>query len=653
MRQTHHDRSNAPSADQKYTLKVPLKRQAVCVRPAGKLAACIAAGLLLFGLIPAPVLANNAYVVQMGAFAQADNATQYSKRIANAGFPARTLAPMPENNSLVHVVVGPFKDKATANAARQQLALNEWHGYLRPAPDAATRVTSTQEDSPYGVNTQATELSGHGTRAGKGLLIAATPATADNDILIIDDSSTDSGQEILILDDADADTLILDEATSVTTTDSTAIEASVPTDYLHYRNGNFSVGLDKARLEYGNLYQSKSSVNTSNYGHLSMAGEWNPDPSWEVQLGARLDWYDQTGSPSVDELDMDYGDNFVRYRGENYRITAGTQKVVWGRIDEVPPTDRMSRADISRGILDPLPERRRAMPVLRFEGFHEGYKLDTVWIPDFRKAALADKDSIWYTINQTNGTILGFGSTPIVRTLIQQGSISDSAPDGDGGFGVRLSNTGQQFDYALTVQHVRQSTPYWQLNPSVRGALLKGDDPATAIAGNSATFRARYPRTWVMGGDFGFEALSATWRFEAAWISDTPVTRKDLRYDTVNSANWAAGAQFYPGDSNVRVNLQITGINLIDAPAVFDRTHIYNFNGSILNEFGNNRWQAKTRFFIGLDQKDIYINPEISFIGWEPHELYAGLHYFNGEEDTISGYWENNSLLTLGWRSQF
>jgi hypothetical protein len=426
------------------------------------------------------------------------------------------------------------------------------------------------------------------------------------------------------------------------------------TDYTRYHNGRFSIGLDKARLEYGNLYQSKSSVNTSNYGHLAISAEWNPDPAWEMRLGGRIDWYDQTGDPTVDEVELDYSDSFVRYRGENYRVTAGTQKVIWGRIDELPPTDRMSRVDTTRGIMDPISERRRAMPVLRFEGFQEGYKLDALWIPDFRKAALADKDSIWYPVNQTNGTILGFESTPVMKAFVQQGSISDSAPDGDGGFGMRLSNTGQQFDYAVTVQHVRQSTPYWQLDPSVRQAFLNGADPATAIAsGSGATFRARYPRTWVAGGDFGFEALSATWRFEAAWISDTPVTRKDLRYDTVNSANWAAGAQFYPGDSNVRVNLQITGINLIDAPAVLDRTDIYNFNGSIFNEFGNNRWQATTRFFIGLDQKDIYINPEISFIGWEPHEIYAGLHYFNGEEETIGGYWENNSLLTLGWRSQF
>ena len=86
---------------------------------------------------------------------------------------------------------------------------------------------------------------------------------------------------------------------------------------------------------------------------------------------------------------------------------------------------------------------------------------------------------------------------------------------------------------------------------------------------------------------------------------------------------------------------------------MLDRTHIYNLNGTVYSELGNNRWQAKTRFFLGLDQKDIYVNPEISFVGWEPHEIYAGLHYFNGEEDTTGGFWGKNSLMTLGWRSQF
>jgi len=603
-----------------------------------QIAGSLIAASVFLGLLSVQNIATAAYAIQMGAFNNPDNASDYSSRISDTGFPAITVPPATDKDTLTYVIIGPYPDKTTADSVRNQLATNTWHGYVRSWP---------MDNSHPGMN----------SRKDNNLLVAEAPSinqAADDEILIIDDTEADTGEDVLIIEDSETDLIIEDETNGGLDTDITSADSDNWTDKLRYSNGDFSIGLDKARLEYGNLYQSKSSVNTSNYGHLAIAGEWNPDPAWEVQFAGRLDWYDQTGSPDDNDLELDYGDSFVRYRGENYRLTAGTQTIIWGRIDELPPTDRISRADISRGILDPLEERRRAMPVMRFEGFQEGYKLDAVWIPDFRKAALADKDSIWYPVNQTNGTILGFESNPALKSLVQQGSISDSAPSGDGGFGLRLSETGQKIDYAATVQYVRQSTPYFQLDPSVRNAIANGADTATAIAaGNGATFRARYPRSWVIGGDAGFEALSATWRFEAAWLSDTPVTRKDLRFDTVNSVNWAAGAQFYPGDSDVRVNLQITGINLIDAPAVLDRTHIYNFNGSIQNEFGNNRWQAKTRFFLGLDQKDIYINPEISFIGWEPHELYAGIHYFNGEEDTIGGFWENNSLLTLGWRSQF
>ena len=68
---------------------------------------------------------------------------------------------------------------------------------------------------------------------------------------------------------------------------------------------------------------------------------------------------------------------------------------------------------------------------------------------------------------------------------------------------------------------------------------------------------------------------------------------------------------------------------------------------------GQNRWRLDTRFFLGLDRRDIYVNPEVTFIGWEPHEIYAAWHYFDGDDDTIGGYWEDSALLTLGLRSQF
>ena len=620
-------------------------------------------GLFLLGLLPFTNTAAAAYAIQVGAFANPDNAERFTDRISSAGFTVTTFPASQDTDRLTHVIVGPFPNRATALTARKQLAENSWNGYLRPWPAVSGNTTAGLDEPHSIVQPRLQEDTEHTGIVDNNQLTAV----ADSDVLIIEEAPAGGGQDILIIEEGGSSPIIIDQpateiieqpaadtSTGKQVADIPLTDSAPQTEKFRHREGDFSIGLDRAWLEYGNFYRSQSSADSSSYGHLALSADWNPEPAWEMRLGARVDWYGQTGKADFNEVKLDYGDSFVRYRGENYRLTAGTQKVIWGRIDELPPTDRISRADISRGILDPLSERRRAMPVLRFEGFQDGYKLDALWLPYFRKAALPDKDSVWYPINQTDGTILGLESTPLTRAFVQQGSISDNAPDGDGGFGVRLSNTGQQFDYAVTIQRTRQSTPYWQLNPVVREAFLAGNDPAGAIAASrEATFGARYPRTWVAGGDLGFEAMSATWRFEAAWISDTPVTRTNLLYDTVNSINWAAGVQFYPGDRDVRVNLQFAAINLIDASNVLDRTDIYNFNGSIFGEFGNNRWQSNTRFFIDLDEKGVYFNPEIRFIGWQPHEIYVAWHYFSGNAQTLGGFWKNNSLLTLGWRSQF
>ena len=132
----------------------------------------------------------------------------------------------------------------------------------------------------------------------------------DQEILIIDE--TDSGEmqdmeidhnpEIIQTEDlpldSDEDTILFMD------TEDPAVETGLQdssswTDYTRYQNGRFSIGLDKARLEYGNLYQSKSSVNTSNYGHLAFSSQWKQNKNWEIRLGGRIDWYDQTGNPQL------------------------------------------------------------------------------------------------------------------------------------------------------------------------------------------------------------------------------------------------------------------------------------------------------------------------------------------------------------------
>ena len=86
---------------------------------------------------------------------------------------------------------------------------------------------------------------------------------------------------------------------------------------------------------------------------------------------------------------------------------------------------------------------------------------------------------------------------------------------------------------------------------------------------------------------------------------------------------------------------------------MLDRTEIYAFNGSYEIPFADNQWRFKTRFFAGLDDKDFYLNPELAYTGWDAQEIYLEAHWFDGDNGTVGGFHEDNTLLTLGWRADF
>ena len=393
--------------------------------------------------------------------------------------------------------------------------------------------------------------------------------------------------------------------------------------------------IDHLWLEYGLFTQRHSGKNSHGYGHGLATFDWSPSSQWDIKISARADGYFETGRDDWEDMDLDYDEIYVRYKGEHSTVTVGAQKILWGRIDEFPPIDRLSTQDLRRFVIDDLNDRRLASPALRLEHFFDNKKLDFVFYPDFREAQLPDKDSTWYPVNRHSGEILGLKTNSAVENSVKILPIQENPPSSEGGFGVRFSSIGSGLDYALSIQKGRQTIPYFSYNPVTN------------------TIEGQYPRTWIVGGDVGFEALGGTVKLEGAWLSDTPVTQKNGLYTTVKSVNWGAALELYPGDGDSRLNLQLTATKLLRAPSVIDRAESYAFNGSYEVPFSDNRWRAKTRFYVGLDEKDIYLNPEIAFTGWESQELYLKFHFFDGNKGTPGGFYGDNSVVTLGWLIAF
>jgi len=476
------------------------------------------------------------------------------------------------------------------------------------------------------------------------LLLGSLPFTgalAMDEILIEDDSGL--GEEIAIdVGEEGPGEIIFDDVIDLDSGADdpfaeTPVQDPASSDDPEGLASDITFAVDDVRLEYGHQLRDASDADNEIYGKLALSLNWQPQPQWEFQLAGRLDGYSQESRADWSEVRADYADSFVRYRGDSFRLTAGTQTVVWGRMDELPLSDRVSTADLSRFVLDRLEDRRRSNPMLRLESNLGDGKLDLVWLYDFRPAELPDQNSIWYPVDTANGRILGVAKNDIPAAAVIGATILEDEPDGDGGFGLRYTESLFFGDIGLTVAHTRRSVPYYRL---------------TAL-GAPGTFKTEYPRSWTIGADTAVDALGATWRGEFVYTSDNPVTLRNLSYTTTEGVEWGLGVELHPGDGDTRVNLQLMGSNLIDPGAIFDRSEAYSLNGEIDIPFDRERWRAKLNFLVGLDKKDLYLNPEIAFLAWAPHEFYLGLHYFDGEEQTLGGFHEDHSSINLGWRSQF
>jgi hypothetical protein len=365
--------------------------------------------------------------------------------------------------------------------------------------------------------------------------------------------------------------------------------------------------------------------------------------AWSARLSARIDGQYQAGDlADLEWLRGDYDESWLRFEAAGWRLTAGAQRIIWGRVDEFSPTDRLSTRDFTRLIFDDLSLRRRANPALRAEWSGTRSNLDLVILPRFREAELPADESVWFPFDATSGSVAGLPLGDLPRQFLRGAAVNNDF-DGSEGFGLRFSEATARLDYALTLQRVNNPEPYFTLGR-----------PPTAT--QSAVLDVVYPRTWVAGGDVGFAWGAVTLRGEVAWLSDSLFTdAQTLMTGKSEELNWVLGAEFFPGDGDLRVTAQLSGRHLLDADGALDFTDITTFLGDLESplRIGALPMNARLRYSFRLDERASYLNPELAYTGFEPSVIYVGAHLFNGSYGTLEGFYEDRDQVVLGWRARF
>jgi predicted RND superfamily exporter protein len=228
--------------------------------------------------------------------------------------------------------------------------------------------------------------------------------------------------------------------------------------------------------------------------------------------------------------------------GEAADVLVGFSRVVWGRLDELQPTDVVSPLDVSRFFFEGRSEARLPVALVRgrlFLGEHA--TIEGVYVPVFRKGRFDQLDEMTSPFNVATGlgsdlgVCLAIGCPTLPAVLVEEEpAVTASNLQG----GMRLSATTGQVDWSVT--------GYRGFEPFGLARISTATAP-----GASLTIVRTYPRFTMIGGDF--ETVRGAWglRGEVAAFVEDSFQAPNLRIIEGTSLEAGLGVDRTAGDYRV------------------------------------------------------------------------------------------------------
>tara|TARA_B100001248_G_scaffold56953_1_gene37961 strand:+ start:1696 stop:3348 length:1653 start_codon:yes stop_codon:yes gene_type:complete len=383
------------------------------------------------------------------------------------------------------------------------------------------------------------------------------------------------------------------------------------------------IWLNKGKLliEYGphTEFSGYSSLVDARHTVQMIPNEW-----LEVKVGPRVRYNLESTEEdsSIEKEQILFDETYVALKFTSWQLSLGSQYINWGRVFEGSPIDRMGKIDFSRFIIGEYEQRKLPQGAARFEYFGSSWRLDLAYIPDYEINEIAEPGSPWYPVRASEGYILGAERDPNLILPLSLGLLNNRK-DTDPGYGARFSTDAFPFDLGLS--------------------YIKA--PIFAFLGLSENIIGE-----IYGIDIGTSIGKGLWRFEFSYTTKSLVPLSNGTFPQRGIYEYATSYEFYPGDTDVQVNLQLSG-SIADLESGEETENDRHFLvGQIMDLWWNGKVEPKFKFQIGLDRSDIYMNPELRFLNYQPHIFYLAYHHFSGEESSFAGFYDDNDMLSLGYQ---
>jgi hypothetical protein len=96
------------------------------------------------------------------------------------------------------------------------------------------------------------------------------------------------------------------------------------------------------------------------------------------------------------DLFVDFPEAYVDLYGDAFELRLGRQKISWGQLDDLQPTDHLNPEDLTEFYFRPELERKIGVPAARLAAYSGPWTLELVWAPWYSAYRFPDREDRWF-----------------------------------------------------------------------------------------------------------------------------------------------------------------------------------------------------------------------------------------------------------------
>lgn len=252
---------------------------------------------------------------------------------------------------------------------------------------------------------------------------------------------------------------------------------------------------------------------------------------WRVFTSLRAGYDGKIGDPrggnpfiAVDEVYqskdvfLNLDEAYVDLYFESFEFRVGKQKISWGQLDDIQPTDHFNPEDLTEFYFRPELDRKIGVPAIRWTGYVGATTLDLVWNPIFTTSRLGAREDRWFPplLLVPDSFATPFGTVPVTARYPDVDPPPHTLASSDVAF--RLKHFHEGIEMSLTGFH---GWDKWGQTFAGRGTatVAPTGDAANPLATSvDVDVVPDMKRITVLGADLAMPLLVFALRGEAAWI---------------------------------------------------------------------------------------------------------------------------------------